>query len=393
MSREGGEVVALDLALTDELRRRGLVREVVPLRSRTCARPPASRSPTASCCTWSGLDVLADHFDAIAREVLAVAIVAGPGRGRGHRARARRRAPRGAGAPSGCARPTRRPEDRGRRRSGRGWRGSPGEQAARQRHLDAAGGGRVEHDQVVLGAHDARRRRRSAPARAARRSSTRSAEQVGARARRRRGPSCRPGRLVSDAAGRGRACSRRATRRPPVARRGASGSSKVTVVPTSAASRRAHARGSRTRAPDEGVVRDRAASGSVPGVGTVAPKRGSSASSNVLHWTNTPPVSRGSLKHISGRGRAAMRTPACLEVGHGRLEVAHLQGDRVHPATVAGSRTAPRRPSTDRLADLDGVVAQPRPCRRGARSPARRTRRTRAPTRPNRSRRRRTARS
>ena len=82
VSREGGEVVALDLALDDELRL-----AVWPATScasfRTCARRAGSRSPTGSGCISSASTRLAAHFDFIAREVLAVDIVSGPGEGEG----------------------------------------------------------------------------------------------------------------------------------------------------------------------------------------------------------------------------------------------------------------------------------------------------------------------
>ena len=73
--------------------------------------------------------------------------------------------------------------------------------------------------------------------------------------------------------------------------------------------------------PGDGVVDQRADEGVLRrrrqdrvrgrGSGRAPPKRGSTGSSKVLHWKKTPPVSRGSLKHISGRGRAAMCTSCC----------------------------------------------------------------------------------
>ena len=50
---------------------------------RTCARRAASRSPTASGSTWWGSTPIAEFFDYIAREVLAIEIVSGPGEGEG----------------------------------------------------------------------------------------------------------------------------------------------------------------------------------------------------------------------------------------------------------------------------------------------------------------------
>jgi isoleucyl-tRNA synthetase len=76
VSRDGAEVVALDLALDDDLRRRGLVREVIrhiqDLRKATGLEVS----------DWihlhlAGLDDLAPDFDAIAREVLARTVTAG----------------------------------------------------------------------------------------------------------------------------------------------------------------------------------------------------------------------------------------------------------------------------------------------------------------------------
>jgi len=82
VSREGGEVVALDLALTDELRRRGLVREVVRL-VQDLRKNTGLEVSDRIVVHVTGLGVLRDHFDAIAHEVLAVEIVEGPGDGEG----------------------------------------------------------------------------------------------------------------------------------------------------------------------------------------------------------------------------------------------------------------------------------------------------------------------
>jgi isoleucyl-tRNA synthetase len=82
VSREGGEVVALDLALDDDLRKRGLAREVVRLIQdlrKTSGLDVSDRIRLHVV----GLDVVAEHFDFIAREVLAVEIVAGPDEGEG----------------------------------------------------------------------------------------------------------------------------------------------------------------------------------------------------------------------------------------------------------------------------------------------------------------------
>jgi len=77
VSRDGAEVVALDLALDDDLRRRGLVREVIrhvqDLRKATGLEVS----------DWihlhlQGLDDLAPQFELIAREVLGRTVTAGP---------------------------------------------------------------------------------------------------------------------------------------------------------------------------------------------------------------------------------------------------------------------------------------------------------------------------
>jgi isoleucyl-tRNA synthetase len=82
VSREGGEVVALDLTLTHSLRHRGLARDVVrqvqDLRKNS-GLDVADRIHLH----LEGLDMVKDHFDYIAREVLAVSVEAGPGEGEG----------------------------------------------------------------------------------------------------------------------------------------------------------------------------------------------------------------------------------------------------------------------------------------------------------------------
>ena len=82
VSREGGEVVALDLTLDEALRKRGLAREVVRLVQdlrKTSGLEVSDRIRLRV----EGLDAVADHFDYIAREVLAVEIMTGPGDGGG----------------------------------------------------------------------------------------------------------------------------------------------------------------------------------------------------------------------------------------------------------------------------------------------------------------------
>jgi isoleucyl-tRNA synthetase len=82
VSREGGEVVALDLTLDDGLRQRGLAREVVRLVQdlrKTSGLDVSDRIVLH----LEGLDSIAGSFGYIAREVLAVEIASGPGDGEG----------------------------------------------------------------------------------------------------------------------------------------------------------------------------------------------------------------------------------------------------------------------------------------------------------------------
>jgi isoleucyl-tRNA synthetase len=82
VSREGGEVVALDLLLDDSLRHRGLARDVVRLVQdlrKTSGLDVSDRIELH----LEGLDMIAAHFDYIAREVLAVSVVSGRGDGEG----------------------------------------------------------------------------------------------------------------------------------------------------------------------------------------------------------------------------------------------------------------------------------------------------------------------
>jgi isoleucyl-tRNA synthetase len=82
VSREGGEVVALDLTLTDSLRHRGLSRDVVRLVQDL--RKTSGLDVSDRIELWlSGLDQIAEHFDYIAREVLAVSVTNGEGPGQG----------------------------------------------------------------------------------------------------------------------------------------------------------------------------------------------------------------------------------------------------------------------------------------------------------------------
>jgi isoleucyl-tRNA synthetase len=82
VSREGGEVVALDLSLTDDLRMRGLVRDVVRL-LQDLRKSTGLEVSDRIALHLSGLEVLDGHLDAIAHEVLATSVTLGPGEGPG----------------------------------------------------------------------------------------------------------------------------------------------------------------------------------------------------------------------------------------------------------------------------------------------------------------------
>ncbi len=82
VSRESGEVVALDLTMNEPLRKRGLAREVVRLVQdlrKTSGLEVSDRIRLR----LVGLDLVAEHFDFIAREVLATEILTEPGSGEG----------------------------------------------------------------------------------------------------------------------------------------------------------------------------------------------------------------------------------------------------------------------------------------------------------------------
>ena len=84
VSREGGEVVALDLTVDDGLRRRGLAREVVRLVNDL--RKETGLEISDRIRLWvSGLDGIEDLWPQLAREVLAVEVRRGPGEGEGTR--------------------------------------------------------------------------------------------------------------------------------------------------------------------------------------------------------------------------------------------------------------------------------------------------------------------
>ncbi|HVA08127.1 MAG TPA: isoleucine--tRNA ligase [Acidimicrobiales bacterium] len=80
VSREGGEVVALDLTLSDSLRRRGLAREVVRL-VQDLRKTSGLHVSDRIHLRLEGLDTISELFDYIAREVLAVSIGSGLGDG------------------------------------------------------------------------------------------------------------------------------------------------------------------------------------------------------------------------------------------------------------------------------------------------------------------------
>ena len=82
VSREGGEVVALDLNLDEGLRKRGLSRDVVRL-VQDLRKASGLEVSDRIRVHVVGLDVIAEFFDFIAREVLAVSMESGPGEGEG----------------------------------------------------------------------------------------------------------------------------------------------------------------------------------------------------------------------------------------------------------------------------------------------------------------------
>ncbi len=82
VSREGGEVVALDLTLDESLRHRGLAREVVRLLQDLRKNSGLDVSDRIDL-HLEGLDMIEGYFDYIGREVLALSITKGPGEGAG----------------------------------------------------------------------------------------------------------------------------------------------------------------------------------------------------------------------------------------------------------------------------------------------------------------------
>jgi isoleucyl-tRNA synthetase len=80
VSREGGEVVALDLTLDEALRHRGLAREVVRLLQDLRKNTGLDVADHIRL-HLEGLDMIGEHFGYIAREVLADSIEPGAGEG------------------------------------------------------------------------------------------------------------------------------------------------------------------------------------------------------------------------------------------------------------------------------------------------------------------------
>ena len=82
VSRDGGEVIALDLTLNDELRRRGYLRDVVR-QVQDLRKNSGFDVSDRIVLHVSGIDDLADGFATLANEVLAVQVLSGEGGGEG----------------------------------------------------------------------------------------------------------------------------------------------------------------------------------------------------------------------------------------------------------------------------------------------------------------------
>jgi isoleucyl-tRNA synthetase len=82
VSRDGGEVIALDLTLNDELRRRGFLRDVIR-QVQDLRKNSGLDVADRIVLHVSGIDDLADGFAALASEVLAVEVITGSGWGEG----------------------------------------------------------------------------------------------------------------------------------------------------------------------------------------------------------------------------------------------------------------------------------------------------------------------
>ena len=82
VSRDGGEVIALDLTLTDELRRRGVLRDVIR-QVQDLRKNSGLDVADRIVLHVTGIDDLADGFATLASEVLAVEVITGTGWGEG----------------------------------------------------------------------------------------------------------------------------------------------------------------------------------------------------------------------------------------------------------------------------------------------------------------------
>jgi isoleucyl-tRNA synthetase len=80
VSREGGEVIALDLTLNDDLRRRGYLRDVVR-QVQDLRKNSGLQVSDRIVLHVTGLDDLSDGFETLAGEVLATEVVSAPGQG------------------------------------------------------------------------------------------------------------------------------------------------------------------------------------------------------------------------------------------------------------------------------------------------------------------------
>jgi isoleucyl-tRNA synthetase len=82
VSREGGEVVALDLAIDEDLRRRGFLRDVVR-QTQDLRKNSGLDVADRIVLHVTGLDDLEDGFATLASEVLASEVLTTPGVGEG----------------------------------------------------------------------------------------------------------------------------------------------------------------------------------------------------------------------------------------------------------------------------------------------------------------------
>jgi isoleucyl-tRNA synthetase len=82
VSRDGGEVIALDLTLTDDLRRRGYLRDVIR-QVQDLRKNSGFDVADRIVLHVSGIDDLAEGFATLASEVLALEVITGAGWGEG----------------------------------------------------------------------------------------------------------------------------------------------------------------------------------------------------------------------------------------------------------------------------------------------------------------------